>query len=117
MPDFLNSPGADPACDLFSDLEDLAGPIADVESDGKGAPILYEQYAKLGGRLVNFNVDRNFSGVLDGFVLVDVRRSNPAVLGRYMGQHGLAAFQRYDDMARADVMPDSVMPEPALSAF
>ncbi len=116
-PRALNSPGADPACDQFANLQDLAGPIADVESDGKSVPILYKQYAKLGGRLVSFNVDRNFSGVLDGFVLVDVRRSNPTVLGRYMGQDGLAAFQRYHDMARADLMTDSVMPEPALSAF
>lgn len=116
-PRALNSPGADPACDHFADLQDLADPIADVESDGKGVPILYKQYAKLGGRLVSFNVDRNFSGVLDGFVLVDVRCSNPAVLARYMGQAGLAAFQRYHNMARADPTAGSVLPEPALSAF
>jgi hypothetical protein len=115
MPDFLNSPGADPACDQFADLQDLADPIADVESDGKGVPILYKQYAKLGGRLVSFNVGRNFSGVLDGFVLVDVRRSNPAVLGRHMGQDGLAAFQRYHDMAGADVMRPLARHEPPVS--
>lgn len=107
-PRALNSPGADAACDQFADLQDLADPIADVESDGKGVPILYKQYAKLGGRLVSFNVDRNFSGVLDGFVLVDVRRSDPTVLARYMGRGGLAAFQRYHNMARPEFMPDSI---------
>jgi len=94
-PRVLNSPIADPACEAFSDLQELADPIADVESDGKSVPILLKHYAKLGGRLVGFNVDRNFSGVLDGFVLVDLRRSNPAVLGRYMGKDGLASFRRY----------------------
>src|SRR5579871_1900195 len=97
-PRMLNSPSADPACDHLSDLQDLADPIADVESDGKGVPILLKHYAKLGGRLISFNVDRNFSGVLDGFVLVDLRRSNPTVLARYMGKEGLAAFQRYHNL-------------------
>lgn len=100
-PRMLNSPGSHPACDDFSDLQDLADPIADVETDGKGVPILLKHYAKLGGRLISFNVDRNFSGVLDGFVLVDLRRSNPAVLARYMGKDGLAAFQHHHQLTVA----------------
>ncbi len=112
-PRALNSPGADPACEQFADLQDLADPIADVESDGKSVPILYKQYAKLGGRLVSFNVDRNFSGVLDGFVLVDLRRSNPAVLGRYMGRKGLTAFQGYHDMNNADLREELATYEPS----
>jgi len=62
---------------------------------------------------VSFNVDRNFSGVLDGFVLVDLRRSNPAVLGRYMGRKGLAALQRYHDMTSAGLMEESATYEPS----
>ncbi len=87
------------ACAGLSDLQELSDPIADVESDGKSVPILLKHYAKLGGRLISFNVDRNFSNVLDGFVLVDLRESNPTVLARYMGQDGLAAFQRYHGMS------------------
>jgi putative hemolysin len=77
------------------ELEDLAGPIGDLETDGKGIPILIRQYAKLGGRLLSFNVDRNFSGVLDGLVLVDLRNTDPSVLARYMGKDESAAFRRY----------------------
>jgi putative hemolysin len=89
-------PGDSPAaCAQLKDLQDLADPIADLESDGKGIPILLKQYAKLGGRLVCFNVDRNFSDVLDGLVLVDLRRTDRTALERYMGKDGGEGFQRY----------------------
>ncbi len=89
------------ACAKLDHLEQLADPIADVESDGKGVPILLKQYAKLGGQLVSFNVDRNFSDVLDGLVLVDLRRTNPDVLQRYMGEDGMEAFRRYHGVSNA----------------
>ena len=79
----------------FNDLEYLTDPIADVESDGKGIPILLKQYARLGGRMLSFNVDRDFSRVLDGFVLVDLRRTDSALLRRYMGESGIEAFMSY----------------------
>ena len=58
------------------DLEELSQPITDVETDGKGLPILLRQYAKIGGKLLAFNVDRKFSNVLDGLVVVDYARPN-----------------------------------------
>ena len=53
-------------CAALHDMEELSQPITDVETDGKGLPILLRQYAKIGGRLFGFNVDRKFSNVLDG---------------------------------------------------
>jgi putative hemolysin len=82
-------------CSVLRDLDELSEPIADVEIDGKGLPILLKQYAKVGGKLLGFNVDRKFSKVLDGLVLVDLRETEPAVLERYMGPQGVAAFRRY----------------------
>ena len=79
-------------CRSLRDLEEL--PITDVESDGKGLPILLKQYAKIGGKLLGFNVDRKFSDVLDGLVLVDLRQTEPAVLERYMGKAAAAEFHR-----------------------
>ena len=87
-------------CEKIRDLDELSGPISDLEADGKGLPILLKQYAKLGGRIVSFNVDRSFSNVLDGLVLVDLRQTDPAVLARYMGKDGAAAFQRYHGTSR-----------------
>jgi putative hemolysin len=77
------------------DLEELSQPIADVESDGKGLPILIRQYARVGGKIVGFNVDRKFSDVLDGLVVVDLRQTESGLLERYMGREGLATFRDY----------------------
>src|ERR1700685_560019 len=79
----------------LNDLDHLTDPIADVESDGKSIPILLKHYAKLGGRMLSFNVDRNFSGVLDGLILVDLRRSDRILLRRYLGDAGVEAFVSY----------------------
>ena len=79
----------------IQDLDQLTDPIADVESDGKGVPILLKHYAKLGGRMLGFNVDKEFSDVLDGLVLVDLRRTDRTVLQRYMGEDGMRAFLGY----------------------
>ena len=81
-------------CRALRDLDELSQPIADVESDGKGLPILLRQYAKIGGKLVGFNVDRKFSSVLDGLVIVDLRETEPAVLDRYMGREAAAKFRQ-----------------------
>lgn len=77
------------------DLDELSQPITDVEADGKGLPILLRQYAKVGGKLVGFNVDRKFSNVLDGLVVVDLRETEPAVLERYMGRKGAERFRQF----------------------
>jgi len=76
------------------DLEQLSQPITDVEPDGKGLPILLRQYARIGGKLLAFNVDRKFSNVLDGLVVVDLRQTDPGVLERYMGKEAAASFQQ-----------------------
>jgi len=88
-------------CQALRDLDELSQPITDVEADGKGLPILLRQYAKIGGKLLGFNVDRNFSNVLDGLVVVDLRQTEPAVLERYMGREGAARFRQVHAAARA----------------
>lgn len=81
-------------CRALRNIEQLSEPITDVEADGKGLPILLRQYAKIGGRMVGFNVDRKFSNVLDGLVVVDLRQTDPTVLDRYMGREAAATFRR-----------------------
>jgi putative hemolysin len=86
-------------CSLLRDLEELAEPISDLEEDGKGLPILLKQYAKVGGRLVGFNLDRKFSDVVDGLVIVDLRQTDPSVLERYMGKDGYGSFRRFHGLS------------------
>jgi putative hemolysin len=82
-------------CGALRDLDELAEPISDIEEDGKGLPILLKQYAKVGGRLVGFNLDRKFSDVVDGLVIVDLRQTDPTMLERYMGKAGHASFRHF----------------------
>ena len=81
------------------DLDELSQPITDVEPDRKGLPILLRQYAKIGGKLLAFNVDRKFSNVLDGLVVVDLRQTDPTVLDRYMGRDAAANFREFHGLA------------------
>ena len=85
-------------CRAMRDLDELSQPISDVEIDGKGLPILIRQYAKVGGKLLGFNVDRKFSNVLDGLVVVDLRQAEPGVLERYMGREGAARFRVHHNL-------------------
>jgi putative hemolysin len=80
---------------FFRDLDSLSVVIADMETDGKGVPILLKQYIKLGGKLLGFNVDPHFSDALDGLVLVDLRQTEPDILDRYMGKAGSSRFLEY----------------------
>ena len=77
------------------DLDELSEPIADVEIDRKGLPILLRQYAEVGGKLLGFNVDSNFSDVLDGLIMVDLRETSQPVLERCMGKSEAAAFRNH----------------------
>jgi putative hemolysin len=76
----------------LADLEDVSSFISEIEADQKGVPILLRQYLKLGGRLLGFNVDPDFSNVLDVLIMVDLRRTDEKILARYMGREGASAF-------------------------
>lgn len=78
---------------FFRDLDSLSGAVADLERDHKGVPVLLRQYAKLGGSVLGFNVDANFSNALDGLILVDLRRTDAPLLERYMTKEGATRFR------------------------
>jgi putative hemolysin len=79
-------------CSLLPGVDDLSDPIADLEPDGKGVPILVKQYVKLGGKMMAFSVDPKFGNTLDGFVMLDLRNTQPEVLARYMGKERAREF-------------------------
>jgi putative hemolysin len=99
-------PGARPpapnaAISAPGNIDELSRRIAQIEHDGKGVPVLLRQYLQLGGRLLGFNLDRNFADTLDGLILLDLREVEETVLARYMGKREAAAFRAYH--ARAAV--------------
>jgi putative hemolysin len=76
------------------DVEDLTTILGDVEQSPAGVPVLLRQYLRLGGKLLGFNVDAGFANALDGLILVDLTKTEPKLLERYLGkdylkgQHG-----------------------------
>jgi putative hemolysin len=79
---------------LLSDLEELAEIVTDIEPDGKKLPVLLRHYLNLGARIIDFNVDRRFSDVLDGLVVLDLANVGRRQLERYMGADNAASFLR-----------------------
>ncbi|HSC72053.1 MAG TPA: GNAT family N-acyltransferase [Candidatus Methylomirabilis sp.] len=75
------------------DLDDIAAMVADIEPEQKGVPVLLRHYLDLGGKLLSFNIDRGFSDVLDGLIVVDLLATEPKTLERYMGTEGAKTFR------------------------
>jgi putative hemolysin len=86
-----------------NDLNEISSWVSDVEADGKGVPILLKQYLKLGGKVLCFNVDREFGNTLDGLMVVDLIQADRRMLKRYMGAEGLEAFLDYHSETSASV--------------
>jgi hypothetical protein len=80
---------------LMSGVDELSEMVADLEGDAKGVPVLLRQYLNMGGRVLSFNVDPGFSDVLDALVMVDLTRTAPALLEKYMGKEGSAGFRLF----------------------
>jgi putative hemolysin len=74
------------------DLDDLSAVVSDLESGDTGVPVLLRQYLKLGGKLLGFNVDPQFADALDGLIVVDLTKTEPKLLDRYLGKHEAAQF-------------------------
>ncbi|HHP7235534.1 MAG TPA: lysophospholipid acyltransferase family protein [Desulfobacterales bacterium] len=89
----------------FQDIEDISLLISGIEGDGKGIPILLRQYLKLNGTLLCFNVDRNFSDVVDGLLLVDLTCTEPRLLKKFMGDDNYGRFVDVNGLGRS---PQSV---------
>ena len=90
----------------ITDVEALAGPLKDL-GDQAGVPVLLRQYLKLGGQIAATNLDPHFSGVLDALIVVDLRKTEPKLLGRYMGHEQAAAFRRHHGLVSALSQPGS----------
>ncbi|MEZ4600046.1 MAG: lysophospholipid acyltransferase family protein [Syntrophotaleaceae bacterium] len=82
-----------------SNIEEVSALIADIEIEQKGIPVLLRHYLNLGGNLLAFNVDREFSDVLDGLILVDLTKTEIRTLERYFGKTGAQAFLNYQNLA------------------
>ena len=81
--------------------EELSTLVSTIEQDRKGLPVLLRHYLKLNASLLCFNVDHEFSSVVDGLILVDLTKTDSRVLARYMGHEGANAYLRYHGIHQA----------------
>lgn len=84
------------------DMKDVGAVIQDIELTQKDVPVLLRQYLNLGGQILNFNLDKKFSDVLDGLLLIDLLKTDPRILKRYMGKEGAASFYAYHGVKEED---------------
>ena len=77
------------------DVEDLSALVGDIEQRPAGVPVLLRQYLRLGGKLLGFNVDPKFANALDGLILVDLTKTEPKLLERYLGKNEAATFLEF----------------------
>jgi hypothetical protein len=82
----------------LSELDHINDLVSDLEMDGKGVPILLKHYSRLGGRLAAFNVDAQFTSVLDGLIVVDLRRADSSLVDRYLGKDGARDFRSFHNL-------------------
>ena len=81
--------------DAGFDIEDLSSVVSDIEQKQTGVPILLRQYLRLGGKLLGFNVDPKFANALDGLILVDLTKTDPKLLERYLGKGEAQSFLEF----------------------
>jgi putative hemolysin len=88
---------ADPRAvlDAVGELDELSDWVADLEPDGEGIPVLLRQYLKLGGRIAAFNVDPDFSDVLDAMIIVDMAAVPAVQQAKYMGKVGAEYYRTH----------------------
>ena len=73
----------DSVSEMIDSLDGLSNVVSDLEGDQRGIPVLLRQYSKMGGVVLDFTVDAQFSNVLDGLIVVDLDKSDAAMLRRY----------------------------------
>jgi putative hemolysin len=61
----------------FNALDQL---IKDTEMANSKMPVLLRKYIELGGKILSFNVDPEFSNSVDGFLLLELRHVKPEII-------------------------------------
>ncbi len=76
----------------LQNVDDCSALISSLETDGKGIPTLLKHYLRLNATLLSFNVDKDFSSVVDGLIMVDFTETDPRLLAKYMGDENCRQY-------------------------
>jgi putative hemolysin len=83
------------------DIRDISDLIAEIETSQKAVPVLLRQYLNLGGKVIGFNIDASFGHVLDGLIVVDLKKTDPKILAYFMGAEGAGQFFAHHGIAHS----------------
>ncbi|MGQ9862975.1 MAG: lysophospholipid acyltransferase family protein [Bacteroidia bacterium] len=73
-------------------LQDVQDLIEEIEGGHLKLPTLIKHYLKMGAKILAFNIDKEFSNVLDVLMVTDLLQAPASSMERYMGKEG---YQRY----------------------
>lgn len=76
-------------------IEEISMLVSKIEKDNKGVPTLIKHYLKLNGQFLAFNLDKAFANVIDGLVWVDLLKTDPKLIERFLSSAGTEAFYAY----------------------
>lgn len=77
------------------DMRDLNDAIVELEKNQMGVPVLFKHYLKMGAKMLAFNVDPDFSDVLDCFMMTDLLKTDKFLLQKYMGKENLEKYYAF----------------------
>jgi hypothetical protein len=78
-------------------IDDISLLVSELEKDSKGIPTLIKHYLKLNGQFLAFNLDKAFADVIDGLIWVDLLKTEPKIVERFMGTKGALNFYSAHD--------------------
>ena len=83
--------------DMLAELANvkMLGKLIGRCDPGKAVPVLLRHYLSLNGKLVCFNIHSGFNNSLEGLIVVDVRKTDPKTLTRFLSAEGLAHFMSF----------------------
>ena len=82
-----------PAKASITSLSELSDYVAENNSGRPVTTTLLKHYALLGAEVLAFNVDPDFSNVVDGLICVDLLKAPQRKLARFMGPMAVEALR------------------------
>lgn len=86
----------------IKDLNDVQDLIDAIETSDLKVPILLKHYLKMAGSILAFNVDPDFSNVLDALMYIDMRQTKTQMLKKYMTPEGYEVFKAQHNLEEID---------------
>ena len=76
----------------LEDMKEVNDAITELEEGAGGIPVLFKHYLKMGAKMLAFNVDPDFSDVLDCLMMTDLLQTDRHLLSKYMGKENMEEY-------------------------